>query len=305
MKKTVSVSVGDLNGIGIELILRNHNLLKNKCNLIYCIDKKMLSQASDLLDISLPDDMILQEDIGIDIFDIQIGKVDKESGAYSFASFTKAVDMVENKQVDAILTMPIHKKAWEISSIKYKGHTDYLSHHYNKKGIMMLGCEDMYVALFSDHIPLKQVPKVIDYDRLKEFFINLYNSLGVENIAVLGVNPHSGDDGVLGDEDFIIQQAIDDTNIYLKKEVFKGTLVPDVAFTKLNRKKYKYFVAMYHDQGLIPLKALYFDESINITLSLPIKRASVDHGCAFDIAYNPHIKKNSQSYINAIDYLIK
>ncbi|HHD80747.1 MAG TPA: 4-hydroxythreonine-4-phosphate dehydrogenase, partial [Campylobacterales bacterium] len=118
---------------------------------------------------------------------------------------------------------------------------------------------------------------------------------------------HAGDDGVLGDEEKIIIKAIDKATKTIKKEsntnnlLFTNPLVPDVAFTPNVRKNYKYFVAMYHDQGLIPLKALYFDEGINISLNLPIVRTSVDHGTAFDIAYKG-IELNSLSYINAIKY---
>jgi 4-hydroxythreonine-4-phosphate dehydrogenase len=122
-------------------------------------------------------------------------------------------------------------------------------------------------------------------------------------VAVLGLNPHAGDAGVLGSEEMIIQKAIDNAHQTLSSAIFTSPLVPDVAFTPNVRKNYTHYIAMYHDQGLAPLKALYFDEGINVSLNLPILRTSVDHGTAFDIAYKK-IKLNNLSYINAIKYIV-
>jgi 4-hydroxythreonine-4-phosphate dehydrogenase len=120
----------------------------------------------------------------------------------------------------------------------------------------------------------------------------------VDSIGVLGLNPHAGDNGVLGDEERFIEQAIQNVNTHFKKEIFVGPLVPDVAFTTHQREQFTHYIAMYHDQGLGPLKALYFDESINVSLGLPIIRTSVDHGTAFDIAYMH--KAATASYVNAV-----
>ncbi len=202
--------------------------------------------------------------------------------------------------------MPIHKEAWMMSGLKYKGHTDLLRHHFKKNAIMMLGCEKIFVALFTEHIPLKNVPDFIKKDRLLDFFISLNKNIPNKKIAVLGLNPHAGDNGVLGNEEKIINKAIKKANKKIGKELFFGSIVPDVAFSPHFRKNYNYFVAMYHDQGLAPLKALYFDESVNISLNLPIIRTSVDHGTAFDIAYEG--KAKTLSYINAVKsaiYFIK
>lgn len=128
---------------------------------------------------------------------------------------------------------------------------------------------------------------------------DFYQSVKQEYIQVLGLNPHASDNGVLGNEEVEIFKAIKNANKILKKDIFKGPIVPDTAFSKTNRKNCKYFVCMYHDQGLAPLKALYFDQSINVSLNLPIIRTSVDHGTAFDIAYK-NINVNTKSYINAI-----
>lgn len=141
--------------------------------------------------------------------------------------------------------------------------------------------------------------KKVQEDELTTFLVDFYKNVKSKKIGVLGLNPHASDNGVLGDEEVQIFKAIKNANIILKKEIFKGPLVPDTAFSPLGRNDYKYFVAMYHDQGLAPLKALYFDESINVSLNLPIIRTSVDHGTAFNIAYKNE-KVNTKSYINAI-----
>jgi len=199
--------------------------------------------------------------------------------------------------------MPIHKEAWMLAGINYKGHTDLLRKYFKQDAIMMLGCPEMFVALYTEHIPLKDVAKAIEYTKLKKFFIDFTNAIGNEKVAVLGLNPHAGDNGVLGDEESIIIQAIKDANIQLNTEKFIGPLVPDIAFTPNVRKNFTYFIAMYHDQGLTTLKALHFDESINVSLNLPIIRTSVDHGTAFDIAYKG--KAKTISYINAVKSAIK
>ena len=121
------------------------------------------------------------------------------------------------------------------------------------------------------------------------FFSDFYDSTACDKVAVLGLNPHAGDNGVLGNEEEIIKEAIDEINTKLGREVFIGPVVPDIAFTPYFRKDFKYFIAMYHDQGLGALKALYFDESINISLNLPIIRTSVDHGTAFDKIGRAHV----------------
>ena len=306
MKKKIAISIGDLNGIGIQLALENHSIIKEIVEPIYCIDETMLKQASILLNIEIPSDFNIIKKISKP-FTIKAGEVTKESGVYSFASFLKAVEMAKMQDVDGVMTMPIHKKAWEKVGVKYKGHTDALRDFFYADAIMMLGVPTMYVALYTEHIPLKEVAKEIsNISKLSSFLIDFYYSIELkenEKIALLGLNPHAGDSGVLGDEEEDIIEARDLAHKKIGKEVYTYPLVPDVAFTPNIRKKYRYFVAMYHDQGLAPLKALYFDEGINISLNLPIKRSSVDHGTAFDIAYSG-ARLNSLSYINAIKYYI-
>jgi len=302
MCKKVAISIGDLNGIGIEIAFKAHKEISKIIEPIYIIDKTMLKQASKLLGIKIPKDFNTISPKAKN-FQIKPGVVSKKSGEYSFKSFKKAVKLAEAKKVDAICTLPIHKEAWSKAGIKYKGHTDFLRDYFKKDAIMMLGCDKMYVALYTEHIPLKEVAKTIKLKRYTNFLLDLQKSLKTnEKIAVLGLNPHAGDNGVLGNEERKIEKAIKKVNLKLGKEQFIGCIVPDIAFSPNFRKNYKYFVANYHDQGLAPLKALYFEESINVSLNLPILRTSVDHGTAFDIAYKGK-EVNLESYINAIKYI--
>ncbi|WP_457746247.1 4-hydroxythreonine-4-phosphate dehydrogenase [Sulfurimonas sp.] len=300
-KPRIAISVGDLNGVGIEIALKSHDEISKLCQPIYCINHSLLNQATHLLQTTLPSNIELYEVDGE--FKIEAGTITKESGRYSYDSFMSAIGLCEEKKADAVVTMPIHKEAWMMAGVTYKGHTDLLRKYFNKEAIMMLGCPQMFVALFSEHIPLKDVATSIKYKKLKAFFINLHTDIPKFPIAVLGLNPHAGDNGVLGHEELIITKAIKSANKKIGFEQFIGPVVPDIAFTPNFRKNFNYYVAMYHDQGLAPLKALYFDESINISLNLPIIRTSVDHGTAFDIAYKGIA--NNLSYINAIQSAIE
>jgi 4-hydroxythreonine-4-phosphate dehydrogenase len=299
--KTIAISIGDLSGVGLEIALSAHAEVSKLCKPIYCINAALLSQGAKLLNVTVPKDFTLSEVSGV--FDIKPAEVNAASGKYAYDSFMRAIELCEKKQADALVTMPIHKEAWMLGGLSYKGHTDLLRKHFDKEAIMMLGCPQMFVALFSEHIPLKDVAASIKYKKLKEFFLDLHNSIKEEKIAVLGLNPHAGDNGVLGHEELIITKAIKSANKKVGFEQFVGPVVPDIAFTPHFRQNYHYFVAMYHDQGLAPLKALYFDESVNISLNLPIIRTSVDHGTAFDIAYQG--KAKTLSYLNAIKSALK
>ncbi len=301
--KKVAVSVGDLNGIGIEIALRSHDEISKLVKPLYIIDREMLQQAAGLLDISVPEDFETLSP-NSQIFEILPSSITASSGRYSFDSFTAAVELARNGAVDAILTLPIHKKAWEKAGVTYKGHTDALRDIFREEAIMMLGCEELYVALYTEHIPLRDVAPALTAEKFTRFLRDFHNSTNpTGKVGVLGLNPHAGDGGVLGNEEEMIAGAIDTVNSELGTEIFEGPLVPDIAFTPHTRVHYRYLIALYHDQGLAPLKALYFDESINVSLNLPILRVSVDHGTAFDIAYKGMEPKNL-SYLNAVRYIV-
>ncbi len=300
--KKIAISIGDLNGVGLEIALKAHGDIIQYCEPIYCIDENMLLQGAKKLGLKIPHNF--KTIPCMKSFTIIPGIETKESGKASFDSFLKALNLAKIGYVDALVTLPINKEAWSKAGIKYKGHTDALADILNENAIMMLGCEELFVALFTHHVPLKDVARYISMEDLKRFLIDFYKCIKPPKIGVLGLNPHAGDGGVIGDEESIIKKAIFKANKEIKKEVFTNPLVPDTAFTKTNRKHIKHFICMYHDQGLIPLKALHFEESINVSLNLSILRTSVDHGTAYDIAYknaNPSLK----SYINAVKYAIK
>lgn len=389
-KRLVYVSVGDINGIGLELILRNHAEIAAYCKPIYCIDFEVLECAAKKLALQIPKDMYIHPLNMQDIFDdeiIKAGQICAKSGLYSFKSFEKAVELSIEHEA-SLVTLPIHKYAWQLAGIEYAGHTQYLRHRFQKEAIMMLGCKEMFVALFTDHIPLSKVSSLIHKEKLLQFFrdfyhaysllfaplqttqtpkndtkhgtqdskeiqleslqelssntlkqnaINanlvkrlLYDEKNIEKtiiektqdsiqeiaphnhslqpkkelkIAVLGLNPHAGDNGVLGHEDMIINECIEIINKEIGAEVFIGSIAPDSAFIPHNREKYSIFIAMYHDSGLAPLKALYFDRSINVSLNLPILRTSPDHGTCFDKAYKLNNNISMESYLESFRFL--
>jgi 4-hydroxythreonine-4-phosphate dehydrogenase len=295
--KKIAVSVGDLNGISLEILLKSHEKITKICKPVYCVNHSLLQQGAKLLNLDVPKDIKLYETKGD--FIINPGQVDQDAGKYSFESFTDAISLAKQKKVHAITTLPINKESWSKAHINYVGHTDYLRNKFKQDAIMMMGWSKMFVAFYTEHIPLKSVASKVTFNKLVEFFVDLYHAIGKKDIAVLGLNPHAGDNGVLGDEESDISYAIKEANKILQDRVFVGPVVPDIAFTKESRKRYQYFVAMYHDQGLAPLKALYFKKSINVSLNLPIIRTSVAHGTAFDAAYK-NSKVSTKSYKNAI-----
>ncbi|MDU7692781.1 MAG: 4-hydroxythreonine-4-phosphate dehydrogenase [Helicobacter sp.] len=312
----VAISIGDINGIGPEIALRAHDFITNICEPIYFAHHEILLNAADMLKINMPKNMICsRSDPNSKITLISPGEISKDSGLYSFNSFKVACQSVLGGECDFVATLPIHKLAWAKAGINYVGHTEALNSMFNTKSIMLLGAPNdiigegenaLFVALFTHHIALKDVSKHIIYEDFLEFLLTLWNNTNQFNfgeIAVLGLNPHAGDGGLLGNEEQVIKEAIERANDTLKGSIFKGPFPPDTAFSPHMRKKYKLFVAPYHDLGLAPLKALYFYDAINVTLNIPIIRTSVDHGVGFDIAYQN--KANLLSYKNAISFGLK
>lgn len=294
---TLAVTIGDLNGVGIEIALKAHEEISKLCHPIYCVSKDMLEQAARKLELSVPANFQII-DVG-ETFEITPSMATKESGSYSHASFIKGIELAKNGEVDAIVTLPINKEAWGKAGIAYKGHTDLLADYFQQKAIMMIGCEKLFTAFFTHHIPLREVPDAITKEALQQFLLDFYHQIKEEKIGVLGLNPHAGDGGVIGNEEHIIVEAIKEANEKLCEDVFVGPLVPDTAFTPRMREHIRYFACMYHDQGLIAVKSLFFEEAINVSLNLPIIRTSVDHGTAYDIAYKDQ-KPSTKSYINAV-----
>jgi 4-hydroxythreonine-4-phosphate dehydrogenase len=292
----VAISIGDINGIGAEIALKAHKKIKKYCNPLYITNKDMLNQAAKLLKVDAPKDLELVEIEGD--FTITPGVATRKSGDYSYRSFLKAIDLAKEKEAQALLTLPINKYAWNLAGIKQRGHTEALEEIFKTNAIMMLGCEKLYTILHTHHIPLKEVTNNITYKKLLENFLIVGNIFRGKKIGVLALNPHAGDGGIMGDEESAIELALKRANKELGEEIFDGPLVPDTAFVDINNLAFKYYYCMYHDQCLTTLKSHFFDRSINVTLGLPIVRVSVDHGTAFNIAYQN--KASTKSYIEAI-----
>lgn len=302
MKPKIAISIGDINGIGPEIAIRAHEKIKEICEPVYCVPRALMDEAALKFGIEELDFDFLCVDFDFSCA-IRPGEAAADSGELSYKSFKLAVSYAKSGRADAVVTLPINKKAWEMAGVPYRGHTEALSDMFGKRGIMMLGCEELFVALYTDHVPLKEVASLIKKEPIAQFLEEFYKAGGFESVGVLGFNPHAGDGGVLGDEEEEIKAAIDIANKTVGKELFFGPLVPDVAFTPRSKGKYAAYVAMYHDQGLAPLKALHFDESINVTLGLPIIRTSPDHGTAYDIAYK--LEANTKSYENAVKEAVR
>ncbi len=296
MVKKFGISLGDPSGISPEIFLKSLNSLKNGAFILYgskiILEKtaKLLNLNYSIKEITSPEEA--QEEgvylINIDDKDYQIGKPSKETGKASVDYLQKTVKDILDKKIDAIITLPISKEYIMEAGFKYAGHTDYLAEiSKTEEYLMMLLCEKMKVALITTHIPLKDVSKNITKEKIISKGTLLWKELKekfkIENpkIAITGLNPHAGDGGNIGTEEIeIIKPAVE----FLRKKRIKITnpLSADTAFNKY--KEFDAYLAMYHDQGLIPLKLLCFRKAVNITLGLPFIRTSPDHGTGYDIA---------------------
>jgi len=222
--------------------------------------------------------------------DFRLGTVSGLYGKASIEYIDKAISLILSKRCDLLVTAPIHKYAAELTGFRYSGHTDYLAKKSNAKDYaMMLVGGPLKVVLVTTHMPIRKVPKslgvkkILSKIRLADTYFKKHFNKRKPSIAVCGLNPHAGEDGLLGDEDQkLIAPAIEAAR-KKKIDVF-GPLVPDALFYDLYKSNYDVAICMYHDQGLIPLKMIARDESVNITLGLPFIRTSPGHGTALDIA---------------------
>lgn len=230
------------------------------------------------------------------------------AGYYSYKYVEKAIDLALQNKTSAIVTAPINKENWAIAGIKYKGHTGLLQERSESKVAMAFYSDKLNVILETIHIPLKDVSKKITTESIlyKIKLANQFlNKLGIKcpTIAVAGLNPHAGENGLLGKEDNeIIKPAV---KLAVKENInVIGPLPADTLFYKsIAEKEINMIVAMYHDQGLAPLKMIGLHDAVNITLGLPFIRTSPDHGTAFDIAGKGIANPNSM--IHALDLAVK
>ena len=228
-----------------------------------------------------------------------VGVPDPLNSPYVLECLDKAVDSCVSGKLDAMVTGPINKEIIYNAGISFTGHTEYIAQRLNAPlPVMMLTSDTLRVVLLTTHIPLSKVPSQINQRKIVEVVEIVHRELigkfGIRNprIQICGLNPHAGEGGHLGqEEESIIKPALE--KLRLKDIIVNGPVSADSAFTEAARKEYDAIVAMYHDQGLVPLKTIGFGSSVNLTLGLPIIRSSVDHGTALDIAGSGNVDSGS------------
>jgi 4-hydroxythreonine-4-phosphate dehydrogenase len=301
-KIIVGISIGDLNGIGPEVILKTFEdgRLLEMCTPVLFANVKIVSFLKKHLELSgfiQGIDNLNQLVIGkINVLnvwkegvDLEFGKNDPVIGGYAIKSFLAATKALKEEVIDVLVTAPINKYNIQSEEFKFPGHTDYLNQELEGNALMLMVSGDLKVGLLTDHVAVNQVSKLLTKELLVEKIKNIQNTLiqdfGISKpkIAVLGLNPHCGDNGVIGKEDEevirpTVSKMFDDGNM-----VF-GPFASDSFFGSLQYKNYDAVLAMYHDQGLIPFKTLSFGTGVNFTAGLNRIRTSPDHGTAFEIA---------------------
>jgi 4-phospho-D-threonate 3-dehydrogenase / 4-phospho-D-erythronate 3-dehydrogenase len=315
---TIGISCGDLNGIGMEVILQTFadirmlelctpvifasakvvSYHRKVCNLIQ-LHYQQVKSVGEIHPGKLNVVNVWDEDVNI-----QLGQIDSQVGKFSIVSLKACLDAFDNGQIDAVVTAPIHKaSSFDKTHFPFQGHTGYLASRYKNKAIMLLMDSNLKVSLFTDHIPLKDVSSFVTPESVESFIRILHENLQVDfglrkpRIAVFGLNPHAGDEGLIGEEDKeVIQPVI--SRLQDENMLVYGPFAADGFLGSEQHKKFDAIVAMYHDQGLAPFKALSFGSGVNVSLGLPVVRTSPDHGTGFDIA-GQNIA-NSESFRKAV-----
>ena len=303
-KKNIRIgfSIGDLNGIGGELILKiikERNLLKSFTPIIYASAKvinflnnhfKYLINFNEInhVEQALPYEInvlnVWTEDI-----EIKFGEPTKESGKYAVLSLQSSVKDLRLNLIDVLVTLPINKHNIQSKKFNFPGHTDYISNELKGESLMFMVSKELKVGLLTDHVPINKVSSLINESLISKKINIIINSLRTDfgifkpKVAVLGVNPHTGDNGVIGiEDDTIIRPAID--NLKKSGNLIFGPYSADSFFGSKQYQNYDAIVASYHDQGLIPFKTLTFGKGVNFTAGLDRIRTSPDHGTAYEIA---------------------
>ena len=298
----VGISIGDLNGIGSEVVLKTFEDLRmlEFCTPVIFANVKLMSFMKRNLNSNIAFhgidslDQVLTSKINVlnvwkEVFDVKSGQNDQEAGKYAIQSFTAATEALKAGSIDVLVTAPINKYNIQSEEFKFPGHTDYLDQQLEGNALMLMVNGNLRVGLLTDHIPVSEVAAHLTPDlvkrkieTIKQTLIQDFN-INRPRIAVLGLNPHAGDGGVIGKEDDEILRPV------IAKMFEKGTLVfgpypADGFFGSNQYEKFDAVIATYHDQGLIPFKTLSFGQGVNYTAGLDKIRTSPDHGTAFDIA---------------------
>lgn len=300
----LGITIGDLNGVGLEIILKT---LGNEQIFQYCTpviygSSKVVSYHKNIIDFgdfsfngirqgdTLRTDRINVVNCWSENVNITLGKATEASGMYAIRALEAAVDDLKKSHVDALVTAPINKQAMKLANFPYPGHTEFFTQAFQSGESLMLMVNDGFrIGLVTNHLPIKEVAAEITRERIASK-LNILNEtlrvdFGIERptIAVLGLNPHAGDGGVIGSEE---EKLIRPVVIEAKKNgiMAMGPFPADGFFGSGQFRKFDGILAMYHDQALIPFKTLSFGNGVNFTAGLPYIRTSPDHGTAYDIA---------------------
>lgn len=316
-KPVIGISIGDLNGIGTELIIKtfsDHRILELCTPIIFASNKVINFYRKGIPDLNFNYQSIKElnritpkqvnifncweEEVGI-----TPGQLSETGGKYAIRSLTTAVQALKEGKIQGLVTAPIHKKNTQSAEFNFTGHTPYLKSVYGVQDVVMLMvAEDFRVGLVTEHVPLREAAQYITRERILSKLQILNHSLikdfGIDKpkIAVLGLNPHAGDEGLIGkEEEEIIKPAVKEAK---RSMLVMGPYSADAFFARRHYTKFDAVLAMYHDQGLIPFKSLALGEGVNYTAGLPGVRTSPDHGTAFDIAGKN--KADQGSFLTAI-----
>lgn len=313
----LAICVGDAAGIGIEVTLRAlSELPADVAEIVLFGPREVTQRVAELpsmaafaeTGLSRVDDWY---DTELADTDWTIGRFNARTGQTSFDAFDRSIESAVAGEVDAIVTGPIQKEAWSMAGIGFPGHTEVLADRTGTTDFcMMLASDTIRCSLVTIHVPLADVHKLLSVEAIERTIRVTHDSIqslhGVSSpvrLTVCGFNPHAGEGGLFsnGEEENLIGPAIQRCGDL--SAIIRGPVPPDTAFIASMRKQTDAYICMYHDQGLIPMKAIAFDEGINVTLGLPIVRTSVDHGTAMEIAGQGIA--NHQSMASAIEYAIE
>ena len=313
-KLIIGITHGDVNGIGYEVIIKtlmDPRILEMCTPVVYgsakvgAYHKKTLNIENFSFNSIRSVDEALPKQANIitcidDNIRVELGKPSQASGLAAFQALERASEDLETKKIDALITAPINKFNIQSDNFNYPGHTEYLAKKFsqNGDGLMLLVSESLRVGVVTGHIPITEISKHITKENILAKLRILNDSLMRDfrivkpRIAVLGLNPHSGDNGLIGMEELdTIIPALNQARA--ENIIAMGPFPADGFFGSGGFAKFDAVLAMYHDQGLIPFKALTFDEGVNYTAGLSIIRTSPDHGTAYEIAGQDIASANS------------
>ena len=302
-KPIIGFTCGDLNGIGLEIVIKtlcDHRILEFCIPVLFANNKSINFYRKTLPDYNFVftscKDLSKLHPKQINVYhcweeDVNItpGELNETGGKYALISLQTACKALKDGFIHCLVTAPIHKKNIQSREFNYTGHTPYLKDYFGAKDVvMMMVAENMKVALVTEHLPIADVAKHITKEAILSKLAIMNQSLVKDfaidkpRIAVLGLNPHAGDEGLVGnEEETIIKPAIKEAK---NNMLVYGPFSADAFFAKANYEKFDAVLAMYHDQGLIPFKSLSLGDGLNYTAGMTVVRTSPDHGTAFDIA---------------------